>query len=135
MDDKAQKIMVDLLQKASDGIDSAVSFSQAQIPDVVNQLLIWNFVSSILLQLLGVAMVAGSLFSLSHAMRCRRRGHEWTRLIPGSSITSIAYDICFPSLIASSVIGVIIAIFNFDWLKIWLAPKLYLIEYAASLVK
>lgn len=25
--------------------------------------------------------------------------------------------------------------FNFDWLKIWLAPKLYLIEYAASLVK
>ncbi len=24
---------------------------------------------------------------------------------------------------------------NMTWLKIWLAPKLYLIEYAASLVK
>ena len=24
---------------------------------------------------------------------------------------------------------------NIDWLKIWIAPKVYLIEYAASLVK
>ena len=30
------------------------------------------------------------------------------------------------------IIGVVT---NMTWLKIWLAPKLYLIEYAASLVK
>ena len=33
---------------------------------------------------------------------------------------------------ATAIIG---AVTNITWLKIWLAPKLYLIEYAASLVK
>lgn len=135
MDEKANKILVELLQKASDGIDSAVSFSQAQIPEVVHQLLVWNAVSSALLQLLGIAMVAGAFLALSHALRCRKRGDEWTRFMPGSSRASIAYDLCFPAFIVSSALGVIIAICSFDWLKIWLAPKLYLLEYAASLIK
>lgn len=135
MDDKANKILADLLQKASDGIDSAVVFSQAQIPDVVHQLLFWNAVSSALLQLLGISMVAVAFLALSHAMRCRKRGDEWTRFMPGSSSTSIAYDLCFPAFIVSSGLGAIIAICSFDWLKIWLAPKLYLLEYAASLIK
>ncbi|EBO4170085.1 hypothetical protein DKN16_18370 [Salmonella enterica] len=135
MEEQANKILVELLQKAVGGIDAAVSFSQAQIPDIVHQLLVWNLVSSLLLQLLGVVMVAGAFFALSHAMRCRRRGDEWTRFMPGSSSTSIAYDLCFPAFIVSSAIGVVIAICSFDWLKIWLAPKLYLLEYAASLIK
>ncbi|OSL33845.1 hypothetical protein [Escherichia albertii] len=42
MEEQANKILIELLQKASNGIDAAVSFSQAQIPDVVHQLLLWN---------------------------------------------------------------------------------------------
>lgn len=30
---------------------------------------------------------------------------------------------------------IIATVTNMVWLKIWLAPKLYLIEYAASLIK
>ena len=30
---------------------------------------------------------------------------------------------------------IIAVVTNMTWLKIWLAPKLYLIEYAASLIK
>ena len=47
-------------------------------------------------------------------------------------------DIVLLSLLVTSGIAItsIVVFFNyFDWLKIWLAPKLYLIEYAASLVK
>ncbi|EJH8570517.1 hypothetical protein MU083_001490 [Escherichia coli] len=33
MEEQANKILVELLQKASNGIDAAVSFSQAQIAD------------------------------------------------------------------------------------------------------
>ncbi len=46
MEEQANKILVELLQKASNGIDAAVSFSQAQIPDVVHQLLLWNIVTN-----------------------------------------------------------------------------------------
>ncbi|EKP8990625.1 hypothetical protein P4K59_005112, partial [Escherichia coli] len=48
MEEQANKILVELLQKASNGIDAAVSFSQAQIPDVVHQLLLWNMVDSLI---------------------------------------------------------------------------------------
>jgi hypothetical protein len=43
MNEQANKILVELLQKAANGIDAAVSFSQAQIPEVVHQLLVWKF--------------------------------------------------------------------------------------------
>ncbi len=48
MNEQANKILADLLQKASNGIDAAVSFSQAQIPDVIHQLLVWNFTFSLI---------------------------------------------------------------------------------------
>lgn len=35
MNEQANKILFNLLQKASDGIDAAVSFSQAQVPDII----------------------------------------------------------------------------------------------------
>jgi hypothetical protein len=58
MNEQANKILLGLLQKASDGIDAAVSFSQAQIPDVINQLLIWKAASSFLSFLIGLLLIA-----------------------------------------------------------------------------
>jgi hypothetical protein len=57
MNEQANKILLGLLQKASDGIDAAVSFSQAQIPDVINQLLIWKAASSFLSFLIGLLLI------------------------------------------------------------------------------
>lgn len=135
MEEQANKILVELLQKAVGGIDAAVSFSQAQIPDVVHQLLIWSSVSSAMFQFLGALMVAGSFFALHHIAKCRKRGDEWTIYEGERSISSIAFELCRPVILSMSVLGVFIIMINFDWLKIWLAPKLYLLEYAASLIK
>lgn len=135
MEEQANKILVELLQKAVGGIDAAVSFSQAQIPDVVHQLLIWSSVSSAMFQFLGALMVAGSFFALLHIAKCRKRGDEWTIYEGERSISSIAFELCRPVILSMSVLGVFIIMINFDWLKIWLAPKLYLLEYAASLIK
>ncbi|QHQ14541.1 hypothetical protein GMW39_00770 [Pectobacterium parmentieri] len=120
MNEQAQKVLADLLQKASNGIDSAVSFSQAQIPDVIHQLMIWNAVSSALAQIFCVFIIIGCFFMTIKAWKSRD------------------YDLIFPSFIAFIIFisGGLIGLFsNFDWLKIWLAPKLYLIEYAANLIK
>lgn len=140
MEEQANKILVELLQKASNGIDAAVSFSQAQIPDVVHQLLIWSFVHSALFQVTGLLLLIAAMKLPSFARTARNNGKRWTSFDgcpnDGYFISSFYYDICTVfAPIFGSIIGVLIIAFNFEWLKIWLAPKLFLIEYAASLVK
>ncbi|EKH7614152.1 hypothetical protein O9K73_001759 [Escherichia coli] len=140
MEEQANKILVELLQKASNGIDAAVSFSQAQIPDVVHQLLIWSFVHSALFQVTGLLLLIAAMKLPGFARTARNNGERWTSFDgcpnDGYFISSFYYDICTVfAPIFGSIIGVLIIAFNFEWLKIWLAPKLFLIEYAASLVK
>ncbi len=121
MNEEAQKILLDLLKKAANGIDSAVAFSQQQIPDVVNQLLLWNAVSSAMIQALCLIIIITCVILCIQA---------WRKMedVDGMMIVTM---FCF---IISAILTLVF--FNyFDWLKIWLAPKLYLIEYAASLVK
>ncbi|MBN4658406.1 hypothetical protein H3284_21090 [Escherichia coli] len=140
MEEQANKILVELLQKASNGIDAAVSFSQAQIPDVVHQLLIWSFVHSALFQVAGLLLLIAAIKLPSFARTARNNSERWTsfdgRPNDGHFISSVYYDICTVFVpIFGSIMGVLIIAFNFEWLKILLAPKLFLIEYAASLVK
>lgn len=67
------------------------------------------------------------------------RGEQWTRLHNSSGVTSSSYDFKASGLgriipsIALFILG--LAYLNIEWLQIWIAPKLYLIEYAADLVK
>lgn len=127
MNEEAQKILVDLLQKASNGIDSAVSFSQSQIPDVVHQLLVWNFTLSILLTILGSILFCAAQYAswlIFKKLRKDWAGDEFFEH-PEAMIIGMIYIFTFSPL----------AWIGLDWIKIWLAPKLYLIEYAASLVK
>lgn len=128
MNDQANKILIEMLKKASDGIDAAVSFSQAQIPDVVHQLLVWNAVSSVLFQLVAIVFV---FVYVTTGVRCLKglETRKWSDAAEGLSIIWLIVGGL------ASVILFFAFIFNFDWLKIWLAPKLYLLEYAASLVK
>ncbi|EOH1137952.1 hypothetical protein ACR2RY_001719 [Salmonella enterica] len=128
MEEQANKILVELLQKAVGGIDAAMSFSQAQIPDVVHQLLIWNSASSFLYQLFVILLISGYFLSvkkLNSIALNESNSPEKSGLavvgIGAGGIISLAFFVSF--------------FFYFDWLKIWLAPKLYLLEYAASLIK
>lgn len=128
MEEQANKILVELLQKAVGGIDAAVSFSQAQIPDIVHQLLVWNSVSSFLYQLFVILLISGYFLSikklnsiaLNESNSPEKSGLAVAGIIAGG-IVSLSFFVSF--------------FFYFDWLKIWLAPKLYLLEYAASLIK
>lgn len=173
MNEEASKILSGLLQKASDGIDAAVSFSQAQVPDVVHQLLVWKFTISLIYFLAGLAIIPLWLFaykksssllaSLSggrserikqqkeDARAAYKAGDSWTRHGGSGSTTSIEFDRIMeqdPGIISRTLIHPLsfcitgcfslfmaICFINLKWLQIWLAPKLYLLEYAASLVK
>nr|WP_251120017.1 hypothetical protein [Escherichia coli] len=116
-----------MLQRAANGVDAAVSFSQSQIPDVVRQLLIWNFAASVIFSILGVLLFAGAQFGawkvFKHLRKRWRDDELWEH--PEIIIIAVVYIVTFAPL----------GWLSLDWLKIWLAPKLYLIEYAASLMK
>ncbi len=127
MNEQANKILADLLQKASNGIDAAVSFSQAQIPDVVHQLLVWNFAVSIIFSLLGSALFVAAQYAVWRGIKYLRKQWEGDDIIDHPEVIPM---VMAWFLTLSPLVWVDLA-----WLKIWLAPKLYLIEYASHLLK
>lgn len=161
MEEQAKDVLAQMMQRALDGVDAAVEFSQEQIPDVVQQLLTWHFVQSLIFFLVGVVILSVCAVVAIKTIPTKRktsavrreareayeRGEKWTRHGGSGSVSSIEYDrvmrdgstvdlfnVLFPAAIAS-IFGLVFVGCNIDWLKIWIAPKLYLLEYGASLVK
>jgi len=150
MNEQANKILADLLQKASNGIDAAVSFSQAQIPDVIHQLLVWNFTKSIVMTVLALLSVFPVVWLVRY---CVRRvpdgvyqggeGYSWDegkqKYKPGlvwDSKGDITPVVMLPVFfLVVWLMWALDSITDLTWLKIWLAPKLYLIEYASHILK
>nr|WP_282565725.1 hypothetical protein [Providencia rettgeri] len=93
----------------------------------------------IIWSVVGAALIALAIFMPIWDKRAKSNGAIWTyhRGEKNYDINSVMYDFSrtiFPALIL--FFGGVIAIGGFSmWLKILLAPKLYLIEYAASLIK
>lgn len=110
-----------LIEQATTGIDASVSFLQAELPDVIYQLLLWHGAKS------GIFFVLG-IIGLTYFLRMFIKGCK--------GVSRIGWDKNDAYIIA----GVIGAVFSFrfinlTWLQIWIAPKVWLLEYAASLVK
>lgn len=123
MNEQLQTALAEMLGKANSGIDAGASFLQAQLPDVIQQLLAWKATQSVLwfslpiIALVVFVNLAGWICRKSEPMdRDEKAFVAWITLIP---VTILA----------------VIAGCNMDWLQILIAPKIYLIEYAASLAK
>ncbi|MBJ8812661.1 hypothetical protein, partial [Citrobacter koseri] len=95
MNEQANKILVELLQKAANGIDAAVSFSQAQIPDVVHQLLVWNMTHSLIMTVIAISTIPLVIWFVKR--QCRKveigkfgnEGYSWDRGNPKYSPTIV----------------------------------------------
>ena len=59
-----EQSLVTIIEKATTGIDTAVSFLSAEIPDVIHQLLMWKMVNSILTTAV-LLIIPISFFALS----------------------------------------------------------------------
>lgn len=145
---QANEVLSQLLQRAVDGVDAAVEFSQSQIPDVVEQLLMWKLMEGILwgfvgfvIVVIGFKMWTGSARLAAKAYKAREDGEDWVWLTPSVKVcTSMTYDYCVspaPKFVAAfvSLVGLAFMSSFMGALKIAIAPKLYLLEYAAGLVK
>ena len=147
MSEELQKALGELLSKANNGIDAASGFLVSELPDVIQQLLMWHGVRGFVLFIIGVIGLASiykqSMYLISKVPEkpAEKGGVEnWAysiiRFNCGDSISSKA---ALDFFIIGSVVFIIvesaiyIAMLNLKWLQIWIAPKVWLLEYAAKL--
>jgi len=117
---KIEEILTELIQS----VTAVKNFAVEQAPDVIVQLLAWNFYSSLILG-------GGSLLIMIGGWLAIWKLLDWKQYDQDNNVM-----ICL-IFGAISLIGFIPLTFcSFaESLKIYIAPKLYLIEYAASLLK
>ena len=125
MNENLQLALTEILNKTISGIDTSVEFMQAELPDVISQLLTWYAVYNGSLALLAIFIIAALCFG-------------WIKIIRISKQDDSAIDV--DEFMVAAIISVIlfvtaIILFNLEWLQILIAPKIWLIEYAATLVK
>jgi len=122
---KANELLLSMLN----GIETASDFVIDQTPDVIQQLLAWHFITSLLCFVFIFAspfifyFIGGKIVS----MMCQEDDDK-------ERIFCVNIGKCV-GLLASflTVVGLFCEAQPLAWLQIWIAPKLYLLEYAASL--
>lgn len=169
MNEQLQIALAEILRRATQGLDAGTQFLSAQLPDVVNQLLMWKLAHYTIpmvlaAMLLLVLLVAGWKFysvvmadprivaeaaasaryriynnadraeDFSKLRQDWRDAQEVAEMLPEKVPIYIALGILMGIAALFSTM-LLIASLNLKWLQILIAPKIYLIEYAASLAK
>lgn len=114
MNEELQRALAEILNGAIEAKD----FLLSEMPDVINQLLWWHGVKSGLATLTFVLVWVGVVLL-------------WRKLIKGDGDEDV-FLFCAVLTTMWSIVGWMFP--SLDWLQILIAPKLYLIEYAAKLV-
>ena len=135
MNEQLQLAVNTLIQTSLNAIDKGTTFLSNQIPEVIQQLLLWKAVASFIEFSFGIFIIGGIFAWLIYQYK------YWTTTIEtewGTTKQRISLEegplallniFCvIPLVYGSSCINLI-------WLQIWIAPKLYLIEYAKDFLK
>ena len=127
--------LIELIGKTNDGI----TFLSSEIPDVISQLLMWHMTISLLSTLLGVILIASFLYALKtysgKGKLLDETRREYAQTLTHDKDGDMADRVYITAMVFSTGIGGSIFLLDIEWLKILIAPKVYLIEYAAALIK
>lgn len=151
MNEQLQQALTAILNKTMSGVDAGVNFLSAEIPDVIHQLLMWKMISSgvgfvlitacvvifTILAVRGIRVLtqhsaASNLYIRNTGEIEKQARDTMDALSHKIPVAVISLGISFFAWIAFLAGGLPLGM---QMLKIWIAPKLYLIEYAASLAK
>lgn len=126
--ERLNELLVKQIERLDGAADEAVDFAVEHAPDLVQQLLVWNATVSAIWFSIGVAamavtIVAYKAFWRHTADQFNEFDRPWIRFAGGMGA------------LCTAVISVMVMASSLSWLKILIAPKLYLFEYAASLAK
>ena len=125
MNDQLQPALAEILNKSMSGIDAASEFLLAETPEVIQQLLLWYAVYSGIWFIICCLALLSVILSIKWAIKHEKKAdyHD-----AGMYAT-------FAGFYTAIIFLITVFTIDLDWLKIWIAPKIWLIEYAASLAK
>lgn len=141
MNEQLQQALAAILNKTISGVEAGASFLAAEVPDVIFQLLLWNALASGVKALLWMAALA-TVYLFARSKYCGKgeKGEDgrcrgtYTHNEMGSVSDRAALTVALMVIIAGVALPA--AVYHaLMVLKILVAPKIYLIEYAASLAK
>jgi len=127
MEEELQKTANEALKGIIEGVASAKDFILAELPEVIQQLLMWEFWSGVIyMSLFGVSCIAFGIISF-FACKASKKSEDWK-----DNVGAVSAMLSF-GLFCMSVVSII---FNVPkMIQISIAPKVYLLEYAADIVK
>ena len=135
MNEQLQLAVSTLIQTSLNAIDKGTAFLSNQIPEVIQQLLLWKAIASFIEFSSGIFIIGGIFAWLIYQYKywTTTIETEWgttQQRISGTNGPFVTLNILcvIPLIYGSSYINLI-------WLQIWIAPKLYLIEYAKDFLK
>lgn len=125
----------ELITSVLESLDEAKDFVLSELPDVIQQLLMWKMAEGSILVLIGLALsfIAYQILKPSHWVL----GDYLNKCRYSSSLDmNVKGFICLIAGGLSSMVGPLMVAHNLMTpLQIWIAPKVYLIEYASALIK
>ena len=139
---------VDAAESVAGGISQATgdatAFLVAEIPDVIQQLLVWHAIESLIWFLPGVLLLAAPWFVY---WKWGGRGEpaepyygeaRYAETLTHDRRGDKSQDVMFALTLVGTVAtlaGFVLALTSLEWLQILVAPKLYLLEYARVLLR
>jgi len=134
MDEKKTDALIEAVTNMVNGVSGAAGqatdFVLEQAPLVIQELILWKRVEHTLWLAISIVLLIALAFFV------------WKNVVKISSIISEGDD-PFPRVMCTAVGGVVSLIIGLEMLfsnltpclQVWLAPRLYLIEYAADILR
>lgn len=125
MNENLQAALVEILNRVLSGIDSSVEFMSVQLPDVINQLLLWYAIESAIFSIIGISILFLPFIAYKKLKNKFEKDDGYDEFL----------EVHLPTIILLlAVLFTSCSIINLDWLQIMIAPKIWLMEYASNLV-
>lgn len=139
MNEQLQQAVTTLIEKSLRAFEQGADFMAAEIPDVVHQLLLWHITLSAVCMSAWVLLIIGIVVGNIYQYRWWFNEQVTWKTYWGGTCTGTRWERNHTPAIANmfQVLWVIplSALFSIEWLQILIAPKVWLIEYAAGMIK
>ncbi len=122
---KASELLVKMIDVTVQSMSDVVEFGKQQIPEVIHQLLMWNALQASIWVIFAIVF---SIFVCKVVNRTKPGFNDWERGF-GTFVQVLGW------LVAIFVGGSIFMMNLLEAAYILIAPKVWLIEYAAELIK
>ncbi len=115
-----ENVLASAIKDAGGQIDVATEFVVRNMPELIDQAMRWYAVSSFALMVIGFIGVYRCMKYFKQFKSADDAFEQSPHVLMGYALWVVSW---------------MFILFNFAWIKILIAPKLWLIEFAATLVK